>query len=86
MIRKPRSERVVKMAMQQRHWNHLEDGSEQEERDILMADQMKNGRDVDLPNTWINPELWGFICGYDPVAEVQKQYDTLAKKVAEHGQ
>jgi len=62
-------------------WNHLENGKEQEERDALMADQMKKGRDGDFPSAWINPKLWGTLCGYDPVREVRERYDALAGTV-----
>lgn len=46
-----------------------------------MADQMKTGRTGKFPSIWINPELWGFLCKYDPIAEVDENYERLAKAV-----
>ncbi|CAD6584231.1 MAG: hypothetical protein CYPHOPRED_002641 [Cyphobasidiales sp. Tagirdzhanova-0007] len=80
-IRKPRSDRVVSMTHVQRDWNHLENGQKQEERDQLMAEQMQKGRDEKFPSAWLNPELWGFLCSYDPVAEVENKYGRFAQEL-----
>lgn len=79
-IRKPRSERVVALTHQQRHWNHMPNGKEQEERDALMAKQQKQGRDGEFPSAWINPKLWGMLCSYDPQTEVESQWETLSER------
>lgn len=55
-IRKPRSDQVVALTHQQRHWNHLEDGKEQEDRDKLIAES--GVRSPDMPSAWVNSKLW----------------------------
>ncbi|KAK9896680.1 FAD/NAD(P)-binding domain-containing protein [Cystobasidium minutum MCA 4210] len=74
-IRKPRSDEVVALTHQQRHWNHLDDGEEQQQRDQLM--QQVGVRSPDMPSAWVNSKLWGFLCGYNPWADVEEKWDTL---------
>lgn len=58
----------------------MEDGPEQEARDALFAKQANN-RQADFPAYWINPEFWGYICGFDPYKEVEESWARLGGPV-----
>jgi len=49
-VRMPRSKQVVEWTHLQRHWNHMEDGKEQEERDALIIKQHQTTRDEKFPS------------------------------------
>lgn len=72
-VRKDRSERVAAGTMQQRHYNHLPDGPEQEARDRTMLEQF----DEQLPGYpffWAEPVLQKWIFGYDAIKEAEQAW------------
>lgn len=72
-IRKPRSDKVIGLVNQQRYWNHMPDGPEQQARDKVFAEQFDD-RKADYPSTWINPVNWNFLCSYCPYKAVEEFY------------
>ncbi|PWY69066.1 FAD dependent oxidoreductase [Aspergillus heteromorphus CBS 117.55] len=77
--RKQRTQMVVERGNLQQHYYHLHDGEEQQERDRKM--QM-----VPTPEgealAWRDPGLAPKLLGYDHVADVDANWDTVGEKLA----
>ncbi|KAH6685501.1 hypothetical protein F5X68DRAFT_154692 [Plectosphaerella plurivora] len=70
-LRAPRSTALQKWSMKQRHINHLPDGKEQEERDLVAESQLYD-QNPGYPFYWIDPAAQSFTYGYDVMAELKK--------------
>lgn len=70
-IRKPRSSALQQRSMKQRYTNHLPDGREQQDRDVLLQEQFNDPR-RGYPFYWLDPADQEFVYGYDVFKELKK--------------
>ena len=72
-VRKARTTRVVEGSTALRDIFHMDDGSQQQERDRQLLEQEPF---EGYPNRWADPVFQPWLFGYDAYAEAYKAWDT----------
>lgn len=73
-LRKERTEMIQREALGQRESFHLEDGPEQQARDILMTGMMNKTIQAGFPSRWTCPKVQSLLYGYDAYFEVEEAF------------
>jgi salicylate hydroxylase len=70
-LRKSRGEGIARETFKQRKDFHMRDGSEQEQRDLLMLSMLGKELKGPFPSRWTCPEVQPWLYGYDAKKEVE---------------